>query len=150
MLPLIEAECVGAGWVNKDQFAEGLAAASALPGPIATKMAVLVGYQEAGVGGAVAAVSGVVLPSAVLMGVLGAWLMQHRDNRWVAAALAGVKPAIVGMLAFVAWDLAPVGVTSAGTALVAVAAFVALVYKVHPAAVIVASVAFGVLVSRAS
>jgi chromate transporter len=113
-----------------------------------TKMAVYVGWHEAGLGGALAATIGMILPSALLMGVLGALLMRHRDHWAVAAALRGVKPAIVGLLAFVAWDLAPAGIRGALGAAVAVAAFAALAYKVHPAWVMLAATAFGLVAMR--
>ncbi len=148
MLPLLQAECVGAGWVTDEQFLEGLAAGNALPGPIATKMAVYVGWHEAGPSGALVAMTGVVLPSALLMALLGALLVRYRDHWAVAAALRAVKPAIVGLLAFVAWDLAPAGIRGGGTALVAVAAFAALVLKVHPGWVIGGAVVTGLVAFR--
>ena len=111
MIPLMQAECVDSGWVTEEQFLEGLALGNALPGPIATKMAVYVGWQEAGAPGLLAAVLGVTLPSLVLMGALTVLFFRLREQPVIAGILAGVKPAVIGMLAFVAWDLAPTGIT---------------------------------------
>ena len=149
MIPLMQRECVDAGWVSEEQFLEGLAVGSALPGPIATKMAVYVGWHEAGALGAAAALGGVVLPSAALMGLLAGLVLRFRDHPWLAGALAGVKPAVVGMLAFVAWDLAPTGIAGLGGALVAGLAFAALVAKVHPGLVMVGAMAVGAVAFRA-
>ena len=148
MIPLMQAECVGAGWVTEEQFLEALAAGNALPGPIATKMALFVGFKEAGALGAAVAFGGVLLPSSALMALLGGLLLRHRDTPWVAAALAGVKPAIVGMLAWTAWDLAPSGVQGWAGALIAVLAFAFLVLRVHPLFVIVGAALVGVVVFR--
>jgi chromate transporter len=148
MIPLMQAECVNAGWVTEEQFLEGLAAGNALPGPIATKMAVYVGWNEAGVAGLFAAVIGVTLPSLILMAVFSSLLLRYRDHRLVVGALAGVKPAVIGMLAFVAWDLAPAGITGVGSAILAVVAFVALVMKLHPAVVMVGAMMIGGLLFR--
>ena len=148
MIPLMQSECVSNGWVTDDQFLEGLSVSNALPGPLATKMALYVGYQDAGVGGAAAAMSDVLLPSTLLMAVVGALLVRYRDHWVVAAAMRALKPAIIGMLAFVAWDLAPAAIKGMPTLLVAVAAFVALAMKVHPALVIVLSVVLGLLLFR--
>jgi chromate transporter len=148
MIPLMQAECVDSGWVTQEQFLEGLAAGNALPGPIATKMAMYVGYEEAGILGSIAAFLGVTAPSSVLMLALGALLIRYRDNRLVAGALQAVKPAVIGMLFFVAYDLGPSGVKGVGTALIAGAAFLALVMRVHPAIVMVAAVGIGVLAFR--
>ncbi len=148
MIPLMQAECVRAGWMTDAQFLEGLAVGSALPGPIATKMALYVGYAEAGPLGAAAAVVGVLLPSLVLMSALTGVVFRYRENPYVAGALSGVKPAVVGMLAFVVWELGPAGVTGLATTLVAVVAFGALVARVHPGVVIVAAMLVGALAFR--
>ncbi len=148
MIPLMQAECVGAGWVTEEEFLEGLAAGNALPGPIATKMAVYVGWSESGVLGALAAVVGVTLPSVLLMGLVSAFVLRYREHPVVAGALAGVKPAVVGMLAFVAWDLAPSGITGVAGAVVAVLAFAALVAKVHPGLVMVGAMGLGAVAFR--
>ncbi len=150
MIPLMQAECVKAGWVTDDQFLEGLALGNALPGPIATKMALFVGYTEGGFIGAVAAIVGVMAPSMILMSVLTGLVLRYRDNPYVAGALKGVKPAVVGMLAFVVWDLGPTGVTGYTTAVVAIVAFAALIAKVHPGVVMVVAMMLGALVFRPS
>ena len=44
MIPMMKAECVDTyAWVSEEQFLDALAAASALPGPIAVKMSVMIG-----------------------------------------------------------------------------------------------------------
>lgn len=148
MIPLMQAECVNAGWVTDEQFLEGLAVGNALPGPIATKMAVYVGWHEAGTPGLLAALLGVTLPSLVLMAVLSGVLLAYREHKVVAGILSGVRPAVVGMLAFVAFDLAPAGIIGWGGALLAVASFAALVMKVHPALVMISAMALGGLFFR--
>lgn len=147
-LPLMQAECVNAGWMTDEQFLEGLAITNALPGPITTKMALYVGFHEAGVAGAAAAFVGLLVPSTALMAVLLGVLVRHRDHWIVTAALKALKPAIVGMLAWVAWDLAPGGIKDAPTLAVALGAFAALLFRVHPAVVIVAAVAVGLMFFR--
>lgn len=148
MIPLMQAECVGAGWVTDEQFLEGLAVGNSLPGPITTKMAMYIGYNEAGWGGAFFATVGLLIPSTVLMALLVTFLLRYREHPYVAGALRAVKPVVVGMLAWVAWDLAPSGVRDLTTALLAVIAFVALVGKMHPALVIASAAAFGALALR--
>ena len=90
----------------------------------------------------------VLAPAVVLMLALSAVLMKYREHPYVAAALLGVKPAVVGMLAWVAWDLAPAGITGVGGAVVAVLAFAALVAKVHPGFVMVGALTVGALAFR--
>ena len=80
MLPLMQREVVGSGWLSDEEFLEGLAVGNALPGPIATKMAVYVGWDEAGPLGALAALAGVIAPSAGLMLALAVVLIKFKDN----------------------------------------------------------------------
>jgi chromate transporter len=137
MLPLLQVECVSSGWVSNEQFLEGLAVGSALPGPIATKMAVYIGWHVAGPLGAVVATLGVVLPSAVLMASLGAFVLRYREHPAVSGALTALKPAVIGMLAFVAWDLGAGVLTGAVPVALAAGAFALLAWvDVHPAVVI--------------
>ncbi len=148
VLPLMQRECVHAGLIDEASFLEGLAAGQALPGPIATKMAVWVGWQHAGLPGAIAGLVGMALPSAILMVALGALLVRYREHPAVAGALRGVKPAIVSMLLFTAWELAPAGLTGLGTGLVAGAALLALILQVHPGWVIAVAAAAGAFALR--
>jgi chromate transporter len=148
-LPLMQQECVRQGFVDDQQFLEGLAIGNALPGPIAVKMALYVGWLDAGWLGSLAALTGLIAPSAALMGALSAIVLRHRENPWVAGALAGMKPAVVGMLFFVAVDLAPTGVAGLTGVVLAGLAFAALLAKVHPAAVMLAAAAIGAIWLRA-
>lgn len=148
MLPLMQAEVVRAGWLSDEQFLEGLAVGNALPGPISTKMALYVGWEQAGLLGALSALVGVMSPSGVLMLALAAVIVRYREHEYVKGALAGAKPAVVGMLFFVAVSLAPSGVKEWRGALLAVAAFAALYVNVHPAFVMVAAVLIGMLIMR--
>lgn len=145
MLPLMQTEVVQNGWLTDEEFLEGLAIGNALPGPISTKMALYVGWEEAGALGALAALLGVMSPSGVLMLGLAAVILRFKDSDYVRGALAGARPAVVGMLFFVAVSLAPKGVRDWRGGLLAVAAFGALYAGVHPAFVMVASVLVGML-----
>ncbi len=150
MIPLMKAECVdGRGWWTEEQFLDAVAAGSALPGPISTKMAVASGLHEAGIVGAAIALASVVAPSALLMGALMAVLVKLRDHPAGQGALAAVKPAAIALLAWTVVDLAP-GALRGGlrAGLVVAGAFVALALKVHPALVLVAAMLVGAFLFR--
>ena len=148
MITLIKTETLEASWLTEEQFLEALAVCSALPGPIAVKLAAYIGWDEGGFVGAVVALSAVNLPALTLLMGLGSLMMRYRELPLVAAALKGVKPAVIGMLFFVAWDLAPEGIVGLRGALLAVAAFGALALRVHPAFVMMAALGAGVLFFR--
>jgi len=59
MIPLMQEEVVDAHhWLSTEEFVDALAMGNALPGPIATKMSLYVGYKLAGMPGALAGVQG--------------------------------------------------------------------------------------------
>lgn len=149
VIPLIRAECVDRyGWMSEERFLDALAFGNALPGPIAVKLAAWVGHEVGGGLGAVNALVALCLPSIGLMlGAAAAW-SRFRDHPAVAGMMRGARPAVVGLLAYTAWSLAPDGIRSPAGGLIAAATFVALALGVHPAAAMAAALAVGALLLR--
>jgi len=110
-LGLMQRETVAAGWMTPNDFADDIALSNALPGPTAPQAAAYVGYKLAGVAGAISATAGTVLPTTILMLVLVAAFFSFKDNTYVKAAIAGVRPFVVGLLAWTAYQI---GVTVFG------------------------------------
>ena len=149
MIPLMQVECVEThGWVTEQQFLDALAASAALPGPIAVKMSVMIGTQTAGVGGAIAALLGVMVPAVTLISLVAGLLMQYRQAPVVSGAMRAVQPAVIGLLAWTVISLAPEGIRNLPAAVLAGGALVALMLKVHPAVVIVAALGIGAVFMR--
>jgi chromate transporter len=149
VIPLIRHECVDRyGWMSDAELLDALAFGNALPGPIAVKLAAHVGMQAGGWLGCLVALAALNLPSIAMMLGLAALYARYRDAPSVAGAMAGVRPAVVGLLAYTAWSLAPDGVRNVPAGVIAVAAFVALVLKVHPAVVIAGAMGIGMFFLR--
>jgi chromate transporter len=148
IIPLIEAEVVGHyGWMSAQQFAEIRALGNALPSPIATKMAGYVGYEVAGIGGAIVAVFATVVPSLLLMlGALGL-LYRHRESPRVKRMSQWVRPVIAMMMAWMVVSFFHEGLAGAGlthTLLIAGLAAIALLhFKAHPALVVLGALIYG-------
>jgi len=107
VLPLLERDIVGRGWLDQDTFLAGYGAVQALPGPLFS-FASFVGaaqtYTTAGWVGGLIAVVAIFLPSLLLvLGVLPFWdrLKGHPNAR---GALAGVNAVVVGLLAAALWQ----------------------------------------------
>ncbi|MCB8887812.1 chromate transporter [Vreelandella malpeensis] len=148
IIPLLEAEVVGRyGWMTSQGFAETLALGNALPSPIATKMAGYIGYEVAGIAGAVVAVLATVVPSLLLMLCALGLLYRHRESPRVKRMSQWVRPVIAIMMAWLTLGFFMEGMDSAGlvhTLIIGVAAVVALVWlKVHPAFVVIAALVYG-------
>ncbi len=148
VLPLLQAELVGPGLVEREAFLAGYGAAQAVPGPLFTFAAFLGAVMQTpptGVVGAVLALLAIFLPSALLvLGVLPFWA-ELRAAPLAQRALLGVNAAVVGLLAAALYDpVFTAGVTSPLAMAVAAAAFVALAAWQVPAwAVVLAAGAVG-------
>jgi chromate transporter len=95
-----------APWVTADEFADAVAIGNALPGPIAPQVSAYVGYKLAGVAGAVVAAAGTVLPTTILMLVMIVYFFSIKDSPKIQAMLKAVRPVVVGLLLWTAFDMA--------------------------------------------
>jgi len=161
VIPLLQREVVGQGWLTDTEFIDALAIGNALPGPIATKMSVYIGYKLAGASGMGAALLGMLLPSTIAMLVVAIFFFSVKDSPVVKAALTAVRPAVVGLLIWTAYDLGikvldpkGTGIAAALTrqwdwVLIMVVTFVAITYlRVHPALAILGAAVLGIAIYR--
>jgi chromate transporter len=148
MVPLMQQEIVGAGWLSGEEFLDALALGNSLPGPLSIKMAVLVGWKVDGVLGVLASLLGVAGPAVVLMLGLSAVYLRFREHPALAGALRAVRPVVIAMLAWTVITLLPGGIKDYSGAIIALAALAALLLEVHPVLVIGTAMGVGALVLR--
>ncbi len=97
VLPLLQAEVVGPGWVTDEQFIAGYGAAQAVPGPLFTFSAYL-GAVMHGWSGALLALVAIFAPSFLLIvGALPFWDVLRSKSSF-QSALSGINAAVVGLL----------------------------------------------------
>ena len=147
-IPLIENQVVSTyGWMTTAEFSDTLALGNALPGPIATKLAGYIGYEQGGILGACIALFATVGPSLILMLALLSLLYRYRDSARVKRLSSFVLPAIVILMANLTFDFFATsvgGISWIPTIIIAVVSYFALEkFKVHPALVIVVGLLVG-------
>ena len=140
MIPLVQADVVeGYKWMTMTEFTDALAMGYALPGPIATKMAILVGYKVAGIIGSIFALLGIILPSALLILIMYIFFTSFKDSPKIKSLLKGIRPVILALLAMVVADMFPKSITSFSTIVIAVITFLILMFtSLHPVFLILA------------
>lgn len=109
MLSLIQTETVVRhGWLSSAEFANIVAISQMTPGPIGINSATYCGYtavHNAGLDGAMAclgsatATFALVLPSFILMILISRLFMRYMHTTLVQSVFAGLRPAVVGLLA---------------------------------------------------
>ena len=133
------------GWISAGQFTASVAIAQAAPGPNILFVA-LVGWNVAGVAGALATMAGIMLPSSLLAVAAGRYGQRHAQSLQVRAFTAGLTPLTLGLLAATAWVLFFPTRHSPGAAALLLAALLANVrFKVGPMWLIGAGAAAGAL-----
>ena len=99
ILTLIFQDVQAFGIMSAHEFANLVALSQVTPGPIAINAATYVGYNAAGVPGAVLATVAVSLPSFILCMLVLLFLHKFQTNKVVMGVLAGIRPATVGLMA---------------------------------------------------
>lgn len=101
MLSLIQHDVVEVHhWISVSDFTDIVAISQTTPGPIAFNTATYIGYTATGsVWGSVICTIAVSLPSVILMTLVCRFFFAFRNNFYVDAALKGLKPAIIGLIA---------------------------------------------------
>ncbi|PLR82569.1 chromate transporter [Bacillus sp. V33-4] len=150
-IPLIENEVVDRyEWLTVNEFSEVLALGNSLPGPIATKMAGYIGYEQGGVLGAVVGVFATVAPSLILMISLLGLLMKYKESPRVKRMTTVIRPVIAVLLGVMTYDFLFSSYESVGalqTIVIGTISFLLMEkFKVHPAYVIAGALVYGALV----
>ncbi|MFA7422816.1 MAG: chromate transporter [Acholeplasmataceae bacterium] len=105
MIPLIEQEVVGGGYIEQALLYDFIGIAESTPGPIAINMATFIGTHELGILGAVVATIGVALPSFIIILLIASLGSKFLNSRIVNEAFKGLKPAVIGLILSVSFGL---------------------------------------------
>jgi chromate transporter len=98
MLPLVEAEVTGKGWMSMEQLVNFIAVSESTPGPFAVNTSTYIGAEVAGLPGAFFATLGVVMPSFIIILIIAKFFMTFCKNRYVIGCMNGLKPAVIAMI----------------------------------------------------
>ncbi len=101
MLSLIQYEVVDHyHWLTLQQFTDVVAISQMTPGPIGINSATYVGYTVTqSIWGAIAATVAVCLPSFILVLLISYFFVKCRDNKYIKAAMSGLLPMSVSLIA---------------------------------------------------
>jgi chromate transporter len=145
-VPLMLREVVDArNWVPGNVFMDGIALGQVTPGPIVIT-ATFVGYQVAGLAGAVAGTVCVFLPSLFAMVLVEPWFDRLRSSAVFRGATQGLVLSFVGLLASVTIHFARLIPWSVPSAILATSAMAALLLQVDVLWVVLACAAVSALV----
>lgn len=97
-IPLIRDVVLENQWMDAEMFSNLIALSESTPGPIMVNMATYVGSKQGGFLGALAATTGVVLPSFLILLAVTILFHNFLKHKKVQAVLKGVKPCLMGVI----------------------------------------------------
>lgn len=141
MIPMIEASVIDKNkWIDKDEFLNLIAIAQSCPGVFAANISIFIGYKLKKTPGAIFSCLGACLPSFLIILAIAMFFHQFQDNKIVAAMFAGIRPAVVALIAVPTFNLAKSAhVTAVNCWIPIVAAMLIWLFGVNPIWVIIAA-----------
>ena len=92
-------------WISEAEYKEGLTLAQLMPGPLAAQLAIYLGYVHYGIRGATLVGIAFVIPSFLMVVVLGWLYVRFGGLNWMQAVFYGVGASVIGIIAISAWKL---------------------------------------------
>ena len=133
-------------WFTAEQLADMIAVSEVTPGPLGVTMAAYAGYNAGGFLTAVISTLALVLPSIIVITAIAGFLHKFNENKYVASAFDGLRPAVPALIAVAFLQVFKLSVTGTKTAvLFGVIFFLMYRYKKHPLLYIAGAAVVGVL-----
>lgn len=92
-------------WLTEEEYKEGLALAQLAPGPLAAQLGIYIGFVHYGLLGATVAGLAFVLPSFIMVLLLGMIYRLYSGLAWMQEVFYGVGAAVIGIIAISAYKL---------------------------------------------
>jgi chromate transporter len=92
-------------WISEDEYKEGLALAQLAPGPLAAQLGIYIGFVHYGVWGATLCGLAFVIPSFIMVVLIGIAYKLYGGLPWMQAVFYGVGAAVIGIIAMSSYKL---------------------------------------------
>jgi chromate transporter len=86
-------------WISEEEYKQGLALAQLAPGPLAAQLGIYLGFVHHKIPGATLAGLAFVLPSFIMVVLLGIAYKLFDGIPWMQAVFYGIGPAVIGIIA---------------------------------------------------
>ncbi|MEA4934386.1 MAG: chromate transporter [Lawsonibacter sp.] len=98
-IPFLQRMGEATGWFTNAKLTTMIAVSESTPGPMGINMATYVGFETAGIPGAVIATLGEIFPSIVVIVIIAGFLQKFRQSKLVDAIFYGLRPASTALIA---------------------------------------------------
>ena len=126
-------------WLTREQFLDLLGAASVIPGPSSTELAIYLGFRRAGWRGLVAGGVCFILPAALMVAGTAWAYLRYGSLPQAAAVLYGIKPIVIALVLQALWNLGRAAVRTGFLFALTLASLVAALLGAPPLLILLAS-----------
>jgi len=148
LFAFLDTELVKTGLLNKRELIDAIAVGQFTPGPVFSS-ATFIGWQMAGIGGAVAATIGIFLPSFIFVAFFSPLILKLRKSKVLSAFLDTVNMVSIALIVTVCVEMGKASIVDWRTILIAIIGFiVTLKFKhLNSAFVIIGGAGLGYVLS---
>lgn len=155
MIPVIGTEVTKRDWVTTSEYTDVVALAGMTPGSIASNTATAVGYQVAGLPGAVVSSIAIILPSIIIVLIIALFFNKINQSKLVQSAFYGLRPIVTSLIIYAAIHFAiSNGILALDLSWHTISLFLIFLisliglsyYKIHPTLVILFAGIIGVII----
>lgn len=148
LFAFLDAELVSTGMLSKQKLIDAVAVGQFTPGPVFSS-ATFIGWQIAGLPGAIAATIGIFLPSFLFVALLNPYIPKLRKSKIMSAFLDTVNVVSVAIILAVCLEMGRASITDWRTTLIAIAGFAVTMKfkKLNSAFVVIGGAVSGYLLS---
>lgn len=155
MIPVIGTEVTKRDWVTTSEYTDVVALAGMTPGSIASNTATAVGYQVAGLPGAVVSSIAIILPSIIIVLIIALFFNKINQSKLVQSAFYGLRPIVTSLIIYAAIHFAiSNGILALNLSWHTISLFLIFLisliglsyYKIHPTLVILFAGIIGVII----
>jgi len=122
LFAFLDTELVNPGYISKQALIDAIAVGQFTPGPVFSS-ATFIGWQIAGLPGAMAATAGIFLPSFLFVSFINPWIPKLRKSKVMSAFLDTVNMVSIALILAVSVELTQSSVTDWRTIVIALAGF---------------------------
>lgn len=109
-LPFLQDLIVKYGWMTAEELLNMIAISESTPGAIGINTATFIGFNTAGIPGGIIATAGLAAPSLIIIIIIAHYFQKFNQHPLVESAFSGIRPAVAGLIASAAYELARGGI----------------------------------------
>lgn len=150
MLPILEKELVEKKeWLSDEEFLDIFAIVQGIPGIIAINSSLFIGYKLRGILGALTAVSGISLPSIVIISLITEPLLNLQQNQYVTGIFMGIRVCVVILIFWAGFKMGKKAILRYTSILYTLAMLIGILYfDLSPIILIIAAGIIGLITNQ--